>query len=157
MRITGDGTAALRKMGDLLRIVEMLSDVPARTAAVAAPRLDALVRQQFANGTDPYGRPWAPLKASTIARGRRPPPLTASGRLAAGTGVKVRPGKRAGLAIRIGAPYGTFHQTGTRYMVARRIAPQFGLPKEWRRVLTEASREACQSVELTGAHGGASA
>ena len=28
-RTSGDGTAALRKMGDLIRIVEMLSDVPA--------------------------------------------------------------------------------------------------------------------------------
>jgi hypothetical protein len=151
MRVTGDGAAALRKMGDLLRIVEMLSDVPARTAAIASPQLDRLVRQQFANGTDPYGRPWAPLKPATLARGRRPPPLTASGRLAAGTGVKVRPGKRAGLVFKIGAPYGTFHQTGTRYMQARRILPQQGLPREWRRILTDASRAACQSIELGGA------
>jgi hypothetical protein len=148
--ITGDGTAALRKMGDLIRIVEMLSDVPARTAAIAAPKLDRLVQQQFANGADPYGRPWAPLKAATIARGRRPPPLTDTRKLRDGTGVKVRPGKRAGLVMRIGASYGAFHQTGTRYMTARRIMPQHGLPREWRAVLVDASRKACQSLELGG-------
>ncbi len=150
-RVTGNGAAALRKMGDLLSLIERLSDVPARTAAIAAPKLDRLVQRQFENGVDPYGRPWAPLRPSTIGTGRKPPPLTGFTRkLRDGTGVKVRPGGRAGLVVKIGAPYGTFHQTGTRFMVARRIMPQFGMPAAWRAVLTDASREACQSIDIGG-------
>lgn len=146
-----NGATALRKMGDMIRIIEALSDIPARTAALAAPELNKLVQAQFDAGTDPYGRPWAPLRPATLARGRFPPPLTDTWRLRNGTGVRVRPGRRAGLVMRVGAPYGTFHQTGTRYMRARRILPQQGLPRAWRDVLVRASREACQSIDLGGA------
>ena len=48
---------------------------------------------------------------------------------------------RAGARLQLGAPYGYFHQVGTRNMVARRIFPQFGPPASWREILRASARE----------------
>lgn len=137
---------ALAQMGKLLAIIERLSSIPARTAVLAAPGINRLIREQFRAGVDPYGRAWADLRPATIARGRRPPPLTDTGKLRDGTRVRPFPGRRAGLQLVVGESYGRFHQTGTSRMVARRILPQQGMPRAWRAVLLEASRRACQDV-----------
>jgi phage gpG-like protein len=138
--------SAARVLADLHKLlltVEKLAYVPRATARIAAPKLTDLIRRQFAQGLDPYGRQWRALKPATIAKGRRPPPLTDSGKLAGGTGAKVGP---AGITLTVGAKYGVFHQTGTRNMAARRILPAFGLPAAWRKVLDDAAKQAIQGA-----------
>jgi len=75
MAVTGD-------FGKLKKLQKRLSDLAgtAEKAAVKfAPALAEFIREEFATGTDPWGDPWKPLKANTLAKGRTPPPLTASG------------------------------------------------------------------------------
>jgi hypothetical protein len=109
-----------------------------------------LVQDQFDKGVDPYGRPWAPLAASTLAKGRRPPPLTETRRLREGTRAYVMRAHYAGLRVVVGAPYGYFHQVGFRVgrtkVKPRRILPQFGLPRAWSDALRAASRQAASEA-----------
>ena len=142
-------SVAMASLGRMRSTLERLSDVPARTAALAAPRINALIQAGFDAGTDPYGTAWKPLRPATLAKGRFPPPLTATGRMRSGTKVRPRAGGRAGLVLVVGASYARFHQTGTRYMAARRIAPTRGMPASWRREIVAASKEAGQSALLS--------
>jgi len=131
---------AIARIGRLQKAIEELATLPRAVATVVAPRLSKLVAKQFSSGTDPYGRPWRPISATTkrLRKGRKGGrPLTDTGRLRAGTGVSVT---RSGARLVLGAPYGYFHQVGTRNMPARRIFPQFGLPAAWRTVLRDAAR-----------------
>jgi hypothetical protein len=142
---------AVEALRGLERTLERLVYVPRKVAIIAAPKLTALVHRQFADGTDPYGRPWRGLRPSTLATGRRNPPLTGfTRRLKDGTKARPRAGGRAGIEFRIGARYGKFHQTGFRvgrtYVSPRRILPQFGLPQAWSRVLNEATRQAIREA-----------
>ena len=143
-----------RYLGKLGALLERLSDVPARTAALAAPQFTALLQDGFRAGTDPYGRAWAQLRPATLRKGRRPPPLSDTYALRNGTKVRPRPGQRAGLTLVVGANYARFHQTGTRLMVARHILPQKGMPASWRAVLQASARKAGQAA-LVGARGAA--
>lgn len=114
-----------------------LAEVPSRAAADAAVRIGELVQESFGSGTDPYGRAWASLAASTQARGRTPPPLTDTGAMRGSVVVSPLPG--AGIAVTLGAAYATFHQTGTRYMPQRQILPQSGgLAPSWRQAISDA-------------------
>ncbi len=140
----------LEAIGRLKETIRRLSDLPRATAVEAKPEIDKLLRAEFRQGTDPYGKPWAPLARSTLARGRRPPPLTDSRELRDGTGVSLREGGRAGLLIKLGAPYGYFAQVGFRVgktkVPARRILPQFGVPSAWRIALRDAARRAARKA-----------
>jgi len=142
-RVTGRQLVA--QLGRLERVIEELAYAPRKVAVVAAPKLTRLLQQQFRRGEDPYGRPWAPLRPSTLARGRRPPPLTDTRRLRDGTKATPYPGGRAGIRLKVGRPYGYFHQVGFRVgrtrVPPRRILPQFGMPAAWREALAEAARE----------------
>lgn len=123
----------------LARNVERLARVPSRVAAAAAPEIARLIDLQFAEGHDPYGRAWAPLKPSTLARGRRPPPLTDRGKMRGG--VQVRPMPGAGLEISFADPVpAIFHQYGTRKMVARPLLPRGTFPATWARALERAGQ-----------------
>ena len=114
-----------------------LAEVPSRAAKAAARELSTLILDGFAAGTDPYGRPWAPLKPYTLAKGRFPPPLTDSGAMR--DSIEVRPTSGAGIEITMGAEYATFHQTGTVTMAPRQILPQSGgLPPEWQSAIRDA-------------------
>ena len=131
---------AIARIGRLQKTIEELALLPRAVATLAAPKLSKLVAKQFSSGCDPYGRPWRPITATTkrLRKGRKGGrPLTDTGRLRAGTGVSVT---RSGLRLSLGAPYGYFHQVGTRNMPARRIFPQFGMPAAWRAVLQETAR-----------------
>jgi hypothetical protein len=129
-----------RAISRMIRVVNELGAVPRKLAVAAAPEITKLMHAQFAEGKDPYGRPWKPLAKSTIARGRRNPPLTATGKLRDGTVAKPMTGGRIGIALRIGAPYGIFHQGGRGRPPQRLIFPQHVMPATWRRVLTEQAR-----------------
>jgi phage gpG-like protein len=124
----------LQRLSGTLRA---LADVPSRASADAAGRIAELIEESFDSGTDPYGRPWAALAASTRARGRNPPPLTDTGSMRGSVQVAALPS--AGIAVTIGTAYATFHQTGTKHMPQRQILPQSGgLAPSWRQAIADA-------------------
>ena len=137
----GDARQAAAALAGLMRVVERLTYVPREVAKTAAPKLDDLLDEQYEAGVDPYGRPWRPLKSTTLAKGRRPPPLTDTRRLRDGT--RAKPG-RAGIRLTVAPRYGVFHQYGFRVgrarVAPRRILPTNGMPAAWRAVLKDAAR-----------------
>lgn len=151
--IRGDAMLGVEAIGRLQQTIRRLSDLPRATAEEAQEPLNRLLREEFRNGTDPYGRAWAPVKSSTIARRLRTKsstPLTDTRALRDGTRVDLRDGGRAGLTIRTGAPYGYFHQVGFRVgrtnVPARPVLPDRGIPAPWRRVLEAAARRAARRL-----------
>lgn len=133
----------LQRLNGTLRA---LADVPARASASAAARIATLIDESFSAGLDPYGRPWAPLMASTLARRpwRGAPPLTDTGALRAS--VRVVPLPSAGISITMAAP-GPFHQMGTRYMAQRQIFPQSGgIAPSWRQAIAQSVAEAMRKA-----------
>jgi phage gpG-like protein len=122
------------------RALRELTKVPSRAAKSAAPKIRRLITEEFNRGEDPYGNAWAPLKPATLARGRRPPPLTDTRRLR--RGIRVFPMAKAGIQITVDAPYAGFHQSGTSRMGARPILPKRGLPKKWRAAIERSVKEA---------------
>jgi hypothetical protein len=142
---------AIESLGRLEQVLDRLVSVPRRVAVIAAPRLTELLQSQFAEGKDPYGRPWRLLKPSTLRTGRRNPPLTGFTRkLRDGTKAATQPSNRAGIRVKVGARYGFFHQSGFQrghtYVAPRRILPQFGLPIAWSRVLKESAKQAAREA-----------
>jgi hypothetical protein len=146
---------ALSEIGRLQDTLRRLGQVPRKVAIIAAPKLSRLLTRQFRDGQDPYGKPWRPLRPSTL-RKHGPPPLTASGRMARGTLAKAEGANRKGVRVLVGAPYGYFHQVGFRAhktrVAARRILPQYGIPSAWRKVLDESMRQAARDAVKAGGH-----
>lgn len=124
---------------DASRVFAQLSRVPSQAAKPVAQRISAEIQKRFDAGQDPYGRTWAPLAPATIAKGRRPPPLTDTGRGRAS--IAVKPTRGAGMSIRVGVPYMVHHQFGARKgrwnLPARPFLPLTVLPKEWNRIYQE--------------------
>lgn len=130
--ITGDLTG----LGNLIGNLRRLSEVPSQAAREVSDAIGAEIELQFDHGIDPYGEPWEPLAQSTLDRGRSPPPLTDTTEMR--TGISVRPSSGAGVQITIDAPYAGFHQTGTRFMPARKVLPEGSLPDTWERAFADA-------------------
>jgi len=132
--------ASFRKLMD--RLAD-LATVPSRAAATAAPEIASLIQGQFDAGKDPYDKPWAPLKASTLKRWphRGPPPLTDTEKMRGS--VKVKPMQGAGISLTIDAPPANIHQSGSKFMAARAIFPDGSeLPIEWQGVIQDATDSA---------------
>jgi len=113
----------LESMGQLARNLERLAAVPSQASADVAATIDNLIDDQFDRGTDPYGKPWAPLAPSTVRQGRRPPPGTDTRELR--DSVSVRPLPGAGVGITIGADY------AEHFDRKRPILPRGTLPRTW--------------------------
>ena len=145
-----DAAGAIAKIGLLRASLEKLARVPRRTAVIAAPLIDKEIKAEFDAGRDPYGKPWADLRPATLARGRRPPPLTDSRDLRDNTKAIVLSGGRAGIHVVIGAAYGYFAQVGFRVgktrVPPRRILPAFGLPKAWLDILADSAERAAREA-----------
>jgi phage gpG-like protein len=137
-------------MKGLASAIRELSEVPRAAAAIAAPKISLLLNEQFERGADPYGRPWAPLARATLAKGRRPPPLTDKGKLRAGTFARLYPGRQAGIQLVAGAEYGKFHQYGFRVrgrqVPARPIFPDLGIPFAWWILIKDAIRQVTKAT-----------
>lgn len=127
------------RLGGLQRNLVELARVPSAVAPQASADLTALLQQEYSSGADPYGVPWAPLKKSTLRKGRRPPPLTASGGMRRGT--KAFPISGAGVGFAVPFP-GNIHQGGSvRGLQARPILPRGGrLPATWSLVIRSSAR-----------------
>jgi phage gpG-like protein len=128
----------------LQRVLVEFDQLPRRVAMLAAPAITKALQKEFTSGNDPHGRKWKKLATG------KPSHLTLSGKLRKGTRAALMPGGRKGLRIILGAKYGSFHQTGTRTMPARRILPDKGMPASWRTALERAHREVFQQI-VTGA------
>ena len=137
-------SALARMHASIGAVVNRLGGVAKRVAVLAAPVISEHVQQQYRFGRDPYGMPWKPLKPATLARGRRPPPLTDTGLLRNTTTVRPRIGS-PGIVIRLPQP-GVFHQLGTRHMVARPVLPTRGIPRMWSDTLRRASLRAMREA-----------
>jgi len=135
--ITGD----LVGLGQLARNLRKLSEVPAQASREAAEGIARAIDQEFSEGVDAYGNPWAELAESTLDKGRAPPPLTDTERHGPGMGVRVSAQRGAGIAITFDAPYAGYHQTGTKHMPARQPLPTGVMPATW----NEAIRSALES------------
>lgn len=127
------------RLGGLQRNLQELARLPAAVSAKVAPELTTSLQEEYATGSDPYGRPWAPLKASTLRKGRHPPPLTASGNMRRGTKAFALSGAGVGFAV----PFpGNIHQGGSVDMQARPILPRGGrLPAGWTMTIKRISKE----------------
>ena len=118
---------ALQRLAEAL---EELARVPSQASTEAAQKLEMLLKAQFDEGVDPYGKPWAPT-----AKGGHSS-LYAAGDLR--DSISVRPMAGAGIQITVDSPYASFHQAGTRNMAARKILPDRGLPTAWSDAIEEA-------------------
>jgi hypothetical protein len=127
-------------LGLLVANLNKLAEVPSQASKQVATELTQELQLQFADGKDPYGKLWAPLKPSTLKKGRHPPPLTDKGALKSGTRAIAMQG--VGVQIELGEAYGFFHQKGTIKMVARRILPAGGMPKTWSVIIKNATQAA---------------
>jgi hypothetical protein len=127
MSLTGN----FKGLGQLARNISRLASVPSQASKDAAARIHGRLQEQFDKGTDPYGKPWAPLRPATVRAGRTSPPLTDT-RVMRDHDLEVRPMPGAGIAITFNpeAP-ALFHQKGTKNMRARPILPTGAMPRGW--------------------------
>lgn len=140
-----------QEMFQFSRTARGLLTVPAQIASTAAPMLTRLIRSQIDAGTDPYGKRQAPLAASTLAKGRRPPPLVATGASRDETRFKARPG--AGVALYLGG-WLPLHQSATKHRPARPVAPRGPLPPAWRKAIEDAGDKVLKRQRVKGlSHG----
>lgn len=137
--LTGDFAALAKLAATLEKLPNKALPAMALKGAVVINRV---VEEQFALGVDPDGRSWASLKDSTKAKGRTPPPLTASGKMR--RKAQAIPGVK-GITERIPSPAG-FHQTGTKRMAQRALVPAGNyLPPRWSTPLEAAGVEVLSS------------
>ena len=125
------------------RALRDLARVPSRVSPDVARGIKREINRTFREGTDPYGRPLAPLRPATLAKGRHPPPMTDTGR--AKRNVTVRAAQGAGVQI-LSPPHPLiyhFRRLGVR--AARKMLPEGVLPsryrKVWQRALDRAAKE----------------
>jgi hypothetical protein len=132
-------------MGRLADRVADLSEVPSRASKRVAFKLESFLEEEFDDGADPYGTPWAPLAESTLERGRRPPPLTDSHAMR--DDARVRPLRGAGVAMTVDAAYAPPHQTGWANAPARPILPaRAELPRRWAEAIKSAVSDAMRGA-----------
>lgn len=120
MSYVGDDAALRRLVSSLETAGRVPRDARAQIAAIALAR----VRAGFDDSADPTGLAWAAL---LYRRGR---PLVLTGRLRGSWRARASVGA---VVVETSVPYATYHQTGTRFMAARRMLPRDGtLPEAWR-------------------------
>ena len=123
---------------NLKKMIAGLGSIPSQIARDASEGIAQAIQDEFDAGTDPFGTAWAPLKKSTIAKGRTPPPLTDTSDMR--DGIEVKPMRGAGISVTIPDP-GVHHQYGTRDMPARPIFPDH-MPDTWQRAISDAADDA---------------
>lgn len=116
-----------------------LARVPSAIAKTAAAGITNQIRIDTSSGLDAYGKPFKPLAVSTIRRGRRPPPMVATGASLDATLAKPLAG--AGIAIILGGAYG-YHVKSHKTRPSRSVVPErAGLPASWNRRIDRAAQD----------------
>jgi len=130
---------------DLADRLAQLAKIPSRIAAAVADKITEALREEFDSGSNAYGNPWKPLLPQTIRRKRGDARiLRRTDALSAATVAKPRGG--AGVEI-TSLDYGSFHQSGTKNMVARKIMPDgSALPPAWSKAIQSALDEEFEKV-----------
>mgnify|MGYP000031047574 CR=1 FL=1 len=131
-------TRALKK---LISKMKSLESVAEKAAERAVPTIERLIEREFEYTRSPYGRKWAPLKKDT---GR--PPLA---------GLKdyfiVINNKNI---VHVGheKPYAKFHQTGTRFMKARKMLPENDIKKSktWTNKINSTLKKLVKDILVKG-------
>ena len=123
--LTGDYAKLASLRATLKAVPELKREIKARVAEKLQEQLD----HQYATGTDPDNEAWAELAPSTLARGRKPPPLDDTGEMKRHS--KAVAGLQ-GIRVRIDKPskpvVPELHQAGTEHMPQRMIVPDPGAP-----------------------------
>lgn len=127
---------ALAELALLRANLNRLARVPAVVSRDAARGIKNQIDMDTSSGLDCYGKPFAPLKPSTLAKGRRPPPMVDTGASLEQT--SVRPLRGAGIAIVLGGAY-EHHLRRTANREARQVVPvRAGIPATWSRRVKQA-------------------
>ena len=122
-------------INDAVARIHAIEGLPPKVATLAALKIDRILDEQFALGVDPYGTPWQHLGEWA---GGRPSHLQETGAMRAFSSVEAQ-----GSAIVMHVPDpGGFHQTGTRYMPARKIEPERTMPPAYEVAILQACKEA---------------
>jgi len=119
-----------RKFGEFARALRELARVPAQISKPVAAAITKQMRRDFAAGVDPYQRTYTPLTASSLKRGRRPPPLRKYRSYST-----ARPLPGGGIAMVNVHPQAGFHQTGTSRMAKRIVLPDGVVPAAWSAII----------------------
>lgn len=137
---------ALQELPLLSANLRRLAAVPSRVARRGSVALTNQIHTDTASGLDCYGKPFAPLAVSTLRRGRRPPPMVATG--ASLDATFARPLGGAGIAIVLGGAY-EHHLRKTDNRPARQVVPvRAGLPVSWkRRIEAEEKRAIAEAMQ----------
>jgi hypothetical protein len=133
-------------MLDMANEMLALTETPRLVAEKAAPKLRELIIEEFDQGTDPSGAPWAPLKGKAAGRS----PLVLTGRTRDSTrvvplGTKVY-GKLGG--------YMNIHQNSKGREPQRKAVMRGELTGKWREALEESAREALAELAPKLSEGG---
>lgn len=136
--------SALHDLPLLSANLRKLATVPSRVAKMGAAGITNQIHRDTSSGLDCYGKPFAPLAVSTLRRGRKPPPMVATGRSLDET--RARPLSGAGIALVLGGAY-EYHLRKTKNRPARQVLPvRAGLPASWKRRLETAERAAVREA-----------
>lgn len=131
-----------KNFGQFAQSLNTLTKMASEISTHVAVQIERRMKRGFRQGTDPYGRPYAGLLPSSIARGRKPPPLRKFAKHA-----HARPLPGAGVALVVDHPQAGFHQTGTRHMAQRIVVPDRATPPEWRSMI---DRELKRALRMRG-------
>ena len=112
-----------------------LSRLPSQVSSEAARELNVEIDRQATAGTDPYGRPHAPLKGPRPS-GRPGPPLVDSG--TSYKAMRAKPLGGAGIGVVLGGAL-VYHMRPGKGRVARRALPAGAMPPAWKAAIERAA------------------
>lgn len=118
-----------------------LAQIPSRIARPIATRINVEIQNQFADGKDPYGKAWAPLKPSTVrSKGGDTRILIRTGRGRQET-IAI-PMSGAGIEL-VSVDYLGYHMGATSVRPARPVLPnRSDLPAKWQEIIQDEWRKA---------------
>lgn len=122
-----------------------MARVPSQISARVAEDIDKEIQRNFDLGRDAFRKRWKALAASTLARGRHPPPLTDTH--AGRNSIDVSPLPGAGVRIIIGKVYMIYHQYGDPPHLPRRaFVPVEIVPSAWAEIILFRFEERAKKV-----------
>lgn len=138
--VTGD----FGRLTATINALKQLSRVPARVAAIAAPRIKARMKRDTRAQMNPYGQAYAPHLPATVRRWGKHPILNLSGDGIAS--LDARPAAGAGITV-TADEHMRFTQGGTVHQEKRTVMPDNpSLPSSWRGILERSAADAMREA-----------
>lgn len=145
------GATSPNLKGAISRLEKFTTSFRPAVAKALAPRIDQRIRDMYTNETDPYGRPWAPLKTSTLRRKRKSPGgsiiLSRTFELS-NSSYALYTGKRIVITYGASGQYAQEGDSGRGNRPPRLIMPSFGMPKTWKADAEAAAAEVAKRVRI---------